>query len=278
MKKLLVILLMLALLGCAAQAVPADGAQVLDMNAKNYIDLDGDGADESIQLKLEGVEGEEYIALYLFGADGSFYSYDIFALYLLDVWAADLDGDGRTELMVECDYYSDDYATFCFNYTEDEGMTITQFTGIDRTEIADDYTDGGYGKITKVDGGCITLTGSQDVLGTWMASRDFLLENGRFELQDGLFMMETNEEDWEYRPLIPQTGLKVTMEDGSRAQIGAGEKLLPVASDLQSIVYLVTEDGAVCSVDIARNEETGWGFLIDGVPDEEIFEYIPYAD
>ena len=278
MKKLLGMLLMLALLCTAALAVPADGAQVLDMNAKNYIDLDSDGAEESIQLKLDGVEGEEYIALYLFGADGSFYSYDIFALYLLDVWAADLNGDGLTELMVECDYYSDDYAVFCFNYTEDEGMTAVQFTGMDRTEIAEAYSDSGYGKITGVNGSCITLTGSQDVLGTWMASRDFILENGRFELQDGLFIMETDPEDWVYRPLIPQTGLEVTMEDGSRAQIGAGVKLLPVACDLQSIVHLVTQDGTRCSVNIARNEETGWGFLIGGVPDEEILEYIPYAD
>lgn len=278
MKKIFSLILVLAMLCCAALAVPAENALVLDLNAKNEIDLDGDGAPESIQLKLEGAEGEEYIALYLFGADGSFYSYDIFALYLLGAWTADLDGDGLMELMVECDYYSDDYAVFCFNYSEDAGMTVTQFTGLDRFETTDAYTDAGYGRITAVDGNRITLLGSQDVLGTWMAERDFLLENGKFELQDGLFRFVTTEEDWEYRPLMPQIGLDVTLEDGSWARIGAGEKMLPIASDLNSIVHLITEDGFVCSLEIERNTETGWGYLINGEPDEEIFEYIPYAD
>jgi len=278
MKKLISLILMLAMLCCAAQAVPAEGAHMLDLNAQNEIDMDGDGAPETIRLELEGSDGEEYIALYLFGADGSFYSYDLFALYLLDAWCADLNGDGLLELMVECDFYSDDYAAFCFNYTEDAGMTVLPFTGLDRTEITDAYTDAGYGKITAVNGNRITLTGSQDVLGTWMARRDFMLENGKFELQDGLFIFETNEEDWEYRPLILQTGMDVTMEGGEWDRLGAGEKVLPVASDLESILYLVTEDGASCSVEIARNEETGWGYLVNGTPDEELFEYIPYAD
>jgi len=277
MKKLISLILMLAMLCCAAQAVPAEGAHMLDLNAQNEIDMDGDGAPETIRLELEGSDGEEYIALYLFGADGSFYSYDLFALYLLDAWCADLNGDGLLELMVECDFYSDDYAAFCFNYTEDAGMTVLPFTGLDRTEITDAYTDAGYGKITAVNGNRITLTGSQDVLGTWMASREFDLIDGRFELVEGMFMIDIAQSDWTDRPLILKQDIDVG-EGNQAIPLKKGDLILPVASDLKSFVLMTTESGRTFQFDIQLNEEYGWGWIVNGINEDDLFEYVPYAD
>lgn len=278
MKKFLIMLLVLCLLAGNAWAVEIDGADVFALNEKTQADLDGDGAAETVILEMEGVPGEEYLALYLFGADGSFYTHEMYVMQLIEAFAADINGDGMKELFVVCDYYSDDYATFCFNYNEAGGMNVLTFADINRYAESAEFTGEGYGKVTAVNGNTITLTGSQDILGTWLASRDFALVNGGFELVDGLYSFETQESDWEDRPLITVDALDVTLADGSSATFPAGEEFLPTASDRQSMVQLVTRDGIECSIEISYNDETGWGWLIGGVPDEEIFEFIPYAD
>ena len=224
MKKLIAALLALCLLYIPAFADEWANAQYLEPDIKNEIDLDGDGAMETVILKREGVEGEEYISLYLFGADGSFHSYDLYVLWLEEAFAADINGDGLLELFISCDFYSDDYVTYCFNYTDAGGLTALQFAGIDRYGDGEPYTDGGYGKITGMNGSTVALTGSQDVLGTWMASREFHLENGRFELAEGMYMFKTAESDWTDRPLILMQDITVTA-DGQPLPLKAGDKL-----------------------------------------------------
>lgn len=278
MKKLLAMLLALCLLCPAALAAAPEGAVSIPYGEKTHIDLDGDGAPESVTLKMDGVPGEEYLALYLFGADGSFHEYAMYVYFMEGAWAADIDGDGLTELMIESDFYSDDYVTYCFRYTEDGGLVNVPFAGLDRFGEAEPLSDGGYGKITAIRGSTLTLTGSQDVLGTWMAARDFTLSGDHFALADGPFIFETGEEDWEYRPLILAQPLEAMLADGSIGVFPAGEKFLPVESDRESYAILTTRDGIECSVQIARNAETGWGYLVNGAADEEIFEYMPYAD
>ena len=273
MKKLFCFLMALALL------CPAALAGSIPLNEKAYADMDGDGADENITLKMEGVPGEEYLALYLFGADGSFNTHEMYVSDLVDAFVQDIDGDGLLELLVTCDYYSDDYVTYCFNYTEDGGMTALQFEGVSRGDDAEPFTIEGYGRITAMDGASLTLVGARDVLGTWMASRVFTLKEGRFVLDDdGLYRMACTEEDWEYRPLILKVPLEVSLPDGSAGVFPAGTQFLPTASDGRSIVHLITRDGVECSVKIEPNTKTGWGSLIGGMEEEYVFEYIPYAD
>lgn len=278
MKKLFAMLLMLCLLFSCAQAEEIQGAETFTLGEKGLVDLDGDGGMESVTLKMEGVPGEEYLALYLFGADGSFYSYEMYVMQLMEAFALDIDGDGLKELFVVCDFYSDDYVTYCFHYTEAQGMTALQFAGIDRYGDGSPYVDGGYGRITAVNGNCVSLVGSQDVLGTWMAGRDFALENGRFELVEGMYSFITDEEDWEYRPLILKQELRVTLEGGGEATLPAGEELLPLRSDRESTVDLIARDGQEYSVQIDFNDETGWGWFVNGIYEEDLFEYVPYAD
>ena len=121
---------------------------------------------------------------------------------MMGAFAADLDGDGLMEIMVSGDFYSDDYVTYCFNYTDIGGLMPLWFTGIDRGGYREAYTYDGYGRITGINDDIITLTGSQDILGTWMASRDFLFWKGRFELIEDMYMIKTTEDDWVDRPLI----------------------------------------------------------------------------
>ena len=278
MKKIFALLMVLCLLSMPAFADEWAGVEYLYADTKNEIDLDGDGANETVIIKQEGVEGEEYIALYIFGADGSFHSYDMYVMWLENALAKDIDGDGVKEIFISCDYYSDDYVTYCFNYTDAEGLSALQFAGIDRYGDGEPYTDGGYGKIEHIYNSTIRLTGSQDVLGTWMAAKEFTLVDGRFELAEGMYMFETAESDWIDRPLILRQDIEVTAEDGSKLPLKAGEKLLPVASDRETFALMTTEGGRTFNFDIEFNDETGWGWFVNGIYEEDLFEYVPYAD
>ena len=66
MKKLFAMLLVLCLLNLPALADEWANVEYLHLEEKNEIDLDGDGANETLIIKQEGVEGEEYYSLYVF--------------------------------------------------------------------------------------------------------------------------------------------------------------------------------------------------------------------
>ena len=285
MKKLMSALLAICLLCGAAFAVemePAFEGQELKLNERAAIDLDGDGAQEEVLVQQEGVEGEEELALYVFGADGGVVSHTMYVRMMTGAFAADLDGDGLQEILISVDEFSDDYCTFAFRYSDETGLSQLQFANVARGEIEEDYAECGYGMVTRAEGNSITLTGSQDVLGTWMASRDFALQGERFETEDdGLYQMldlTGDAEIWEYYCLIPTIQIPVKLADGSDGVLEPGEKFVVTASDRESIVYFETQDGKTGSISVEPDAEYGWGFLVNGEKEENCFEFVPYAD
>jgi len=178
------------------------------------------------------------------------------------------------------DFYSDDYCTYAFNYSAEGGLKTLNFKNVNRGEAEEGYCDNGYGMVTAVDGDSIILTGSQDVLGTWMASRTFSLQNGQFETaDDGYFRMldiTADAEIWEYFCLIPTVEIAAKFSDGSEGKIMPGEKFVVTMSDRTSTVHFETQDGKTGSFEIAPNDEYGWGSLIGGVSEDECFEYCAY--
>lgn len=285
MKKVLCIILAACMLcgGALAQMLePAFTGVQIPLNEKTAVDLDGDGVQEEILLQIEGVDGEEELAMYIFDADGGVTGYTMYVRLLCGAFAADLDGDGLQEIMVSADFYSDDYCTYAFNYSAEGGLKTLNFKNVNRGEAEEGYCDNGYGMVTAVDGDSIILTGSQDVLGTWMASRTFSLQNGQFETaDDGYFRMldiTADAEIWEYFCLIPTVEIAAKFSDGSEGKIMPGEKFVVTMSDRTSIVHFETQDGKTGSFEIAPNDEYGWGSLVGGVSEEECFEYVPYAD
>ncbi len=258
------------------EAIYPEGALPFGIDEQIPIDLDGNGAEESMVLRLEGVELEENLGLYVFGSDGDVYSYKIPISVFEMAYAQDVDGDGAMEIFLCGDMCSDDYATWCLHYTPDVGLNPVPFAAMTRGYLAEaEQMDYGYGMITAASGASITLTGSQDVLGTWMMSRSFTLQNGAFQLEDGLWKIPNP--DWEYTILKTARDLPAIFEDGA-GTIPTGEEILILESDLQSMVHFEMQDGRSGRLEIAFNAENGWGFSIDGMPEEECFEWIPYAD
>ena len=268
MKKLICILL--ALMLC-----PAAMAQDILTDEQFALDLDGNGSMEELVLRVEGVEDEEILALYAFGSDGDVYRYEMPVPIYEGGFVRDLDGDGRMEIVISGDWYSDDYVAWCLSYVENTGLVPLSFPSVSRGGAGEGSEPCGYGKVTAAQGNVLTLTGSQDVLGTWMMDADFVLVNGAFEMPEALWRVHAI--DWEYEGLILTRELTMIVDE-SETVLQPGEEILPVASDLASWVDVETRDGRRGRLMLSPNEETGWGFLLNGVPDEECFEYLPWAD
>ena len=287
MKKLFAIMTAAALAvagaGCAEDTDMAlNNGAALALDQRLEIDLNGDGEAEQVLIKLQGPEEEQTVSVFVTASDGAMYTYDTDAMWLSDAWATDLDGDGQMEILISGDEMSDDYFTWCLRFDDEAGLVALEFADANRGENTDGYFDAGYGAVTAIDGNRLTMVGSQDVLGTWMAARTFTLKDGRFELEDGglwkLLSGEDEEEMWEYGSLTLTAELPVTLSDGSDDVLRKDDQLVITQTDKVSIVYFRTRDGREGSFPIEPNLEEGWGSLVNGVPEYDLFEYLPYAD
>ena len=248
------------------------------------LDLDGDGAAESVTWKSAPLnEYDDEVVVEVVPASGEAITWHSDMLYSAQVYAADLDGDGLMELLVTGDLMSDDYVTFCLHLA-DGALTLLPVANTFRGDDAGEaYCDAGYGMITAIGPNRLELTGSQDVLGTYFGSRTFTLKDGRLELaDDGLWHFALGDADsWEYRALTPTTEIAATFVEGDQQTGGAlnpGEKIQITASDRATVAWFVTEDGREGFLSIAPDAERGWGMLVNGVSEEELFEFVPYAD
>lgn len=284
MKNILAILLSLMILcGTAcAESFILEEENFFPLDQKMEIDLDSDGEAEKVQLRMEGVVDEACLRILIEGTDGAMNIYDTWIMYPTACFSMDMDNDGVHEIFLSGDMQSDDYITYCLNYDLESGIIPLTFADVNRGMNTDEFFPEGYGRIVALDGKNITLRGSQDVLGTWMADRTFTLKDGEFVLgDDGLWIMEDItdiEEIWDYFCLIPVKEVPVVFEDGSKGTLAVGEKFVISYTDKASVAGFVTMEGKKGSISISENVEEGWGNMIEGVADYEYFEYIPYAD
>ena len=121
------------------------------------------------------------------------------------------------------------------------------------------------------------------MLGTYFCSRDYALKDGRFHFDDdGLWHMVYDlDDDWEWKVLTlkrPLTASILREDNAVQETLEAGTKLRLTSSDRVSIARFVTQDGREGILPIAEDAERGWGFVVEGIPEEELFELVPYSD
>ena len=281
--KTLCICLLIALLALPAAAETADplARYALSDGAAVEMDLDGDGELETLTFRVAGSEadGDEHAGIVVEDG-GEATGWNSEALFYPSAYATDLDGDGIVEIFVCGDWASADYATYCLHW---DGSTFTPlpFANASRGDDSGDYLYYGYGYVQAIEGGLLTLCGSQDVLGTYFGTRVFALQNGTFEFaDDGLWRFPIDEYSWQ-RALVPTQDIAATfVENGAETKdvIPAGTAFVITASDKTSVVWFQTEDGREGFFPIAPDEARGWGSTVDGVPEDELFEMVPYAD
>ena len=287
MKHALILLLALCLT-CAALPALAENADpaALAEGEVRSVDLDGDGAAENVRWDMVPGEYDANLTLTVASPEGAETSYATDIIGEGEVFVADLDGDGIAEILISGDVMSDDYITWCLRLREGTLYELL-FPDGNRGDSGDGYYKYGYGRVTAVGegNGLINLTGSQDMLGTWFATRTLALTPyDRFEFNDaGLWLRSLgsgNLDDlWEYASLKLAVPLAYTDLQGNPAgTLQPGDRILVIATDKRESVRFVDPDGNEGVLAISPDYERGWGWLVDGVPEAECFEFVPYAD
>jgi len=279
--------MLLALAAMLTPALAEEGSTLEGQLAEGetlQIDLDGDGTEEAVRWAVETTEyGVDCLTLTVQPGEGKALVYATDIVWKPEAFALDLDGDGAVELLLSGDVMSDDYYTACLRY-DGSALYEVLFPDSNRGESGSGYFRQGYGRIVAIDGGRLTLSGSQDVLGTWFATRKVRLSPyDRFEFDDdGLWSRDAADLDdadlWEYAALTAKVDLTYVAPDGSEATLPAGEKLLIVASDKADIAHFITPDGRAGALSISPDYDRGWGWRVNGVGEADCFEYVPYAD
>lgn len=284
MKKILAMVLAMMLL-VGASAEQEIGAMQPEMGAAYAIDLDGDGVQETLTWNSIAInEYDEIAEVRVQNVDGAEVGWGSDILYGARVYLHDTNSDGAVEIFISGDQMSDDYITYCLQYTGD-GLEQLRFADVNRGENTGDYYDYGYGMVTAFDGIEVSLTGSQDMLGTWFATRRLALIDGQFEIvDDGYWICDpdvTDPEVWEYRSLTPVQPIPVTFVvdyNTVPGELQPGERVLLTYFDKLADAFFVTEDGRVGYFTAFVDQETGWGWTINGVSEYDLFETVPYAD
>lgn len=287
MKRILSLMLIAALFCTVALAETDDAAlieSIVPRNTAVSVDLDGDGAEETIEWNL--VDQDEYtslVELIVARAEGESLVYPTEIESSEAVYVADLDGDGVTEIFLTGDVASDDYFTVCLHLAGG-ALREVLFADTNRGDSGAGYFKAGYGLLTGMDpaAGTVTLYGSQDVLGTWFASRTLKLDaNGLFEYADsGWWIREydpADEEIWEYAALTAKAEVPCVI-DGQQTALQPGDQLLITASDKSDQASFITKDGREGMLSISPDYTRGWGMMVDNIPEDDLFEYVPYAD
>ena len=292
MRRMLGLLLTLCLLAGVPALAEAVGNAPLTPSAGEAlaIDLDGDGTRETLSWQMAPGEYDDNLTLTVEAENGASQTYATDIIWNEGVYVVDLDDDGAQEIFLTGDVMSDDYYTWCLRW---DGARLYEvlFPDGERGENGDGYYKQGYGRVNAVGDNLLSLSGSQDVLGTWFATRVLTLTPyDRFEFNDaGLWLRsldgyegpEDNDDLWNYAALTVAQPLPYGDEhdpDQSAGTLEPGEKILIYASDKEEVAYFSTRDGVSGALAISQNYEQGWGWLVDGIPEEECFEYVPYAD
>lgn len=173
--------------------------------------------------------------------------------------------DGRTFVILDADYASADFVTFV--YEAADGKLVLR----DRMEGAG--LQGGA-----VNTQSLVLNKHLDVLGTYIARMDYTMdENGKLVQEDEFFQIQQRSDP--YCLLTTAQELPVTIE-GADTVLPAGSRIRIVSTDdIGTAVFRDEDSGEEGEIHYVRGDgaEDTWTIYIDGVPDYEYFELLPYA-
>ena len=233
-------------------------------------DLDTDGAMETVQLLRiwDQYDQQSFILriqkgteVFDTGMDEGELSYP--PSFNARIWLADLDADACPEIYFCGDMASDDYV---LNAWSCKSGTPELIPFEDQLFLE--------ASILSISEGSLQLESTQDVLGSYEAVRAYVLHDGVLvPLGDAWQIVPANTS---YSRLSLVRDLPVTLDDGTESTFGPGTILQVTGTDGKSFVDVITEDGVTGRIAITR--PTGdWQWYINGEPELEYFELVPYA-
>lgn len=186
--------------------------------------------------------------------------------------------DGRSFLIFYCDYALNDFATYVYEVT---GGNVRQC----------DKLDGAAWSNTCIGTDRIGLTMHLDVLGTYRGEMVYqLTDDGKLVQTEEIFAVNTPRQLKVIKDLpVTIGGEKTTIPPGSKIRItgtdNAGKAYFRIDTDTGETEMIQYVEGARFWMDTGTGE-TGMiqyerdeqQILIDGVPENEYFEMVPYAE
>ena len=233
-------------------------------------DLDTDGAMETVQLLRiwDQYDQQSFILriqkgteVFDTGMDEGELSYP--PSFNARIWLADLDADACPEIYFCGDMASDDYV---LNAWSCKSGTPEQIPFEDQLFLE--------ASILSISEGSLQLESTQDVLGSYEAVRAYVLHDGVLvPLGDAWQIVPANTS---YSRLSLVRDLPVTLDDGTASTFGPGTILQVTGTDGKSFVDVITEDGVTGRIAITQ-PAGDWQWYINGEPELEYFELVPYA-
>ena len=238
-------------------------------------DVDGDGETETVDLVNTGLNGGTH---WLLSVDGQLAG-DAFAMdaELMSLYLADLDADGVAEILFSGDMGSDDYITCAWR---GDTLEVIPFTGEARREQdPQERTNAADGRVVFSDLQLYLESWSYQ-LGTYAAVRAYTYEGGVIAPADNPW---SDPSCWSYPR--NRTWLTVTKPvpavwpDGGETPLEAGTEILLGGTD-GNTAFFTTRDGRTGAIRLEfRHDADGYfaGWTIDGVPEDDCFQMLPYA-
>ena len=243
------------------------------------VDLDGDGQTEIVDLVTLPGETDgcsRWTVSVQRGEEVKLSQTDIPDDMPCDLWVGDLDEDGRYEIFFHGDLASDDYIIYAWRHD----LSLLFFEPDDRFLRWNDQEGESSvfaGAIEGFEDGHIIVVGVVDMLGTHWGVRTLALGD------DGVIgpvsTVWTFDEDMD-RALTVKKALtayraKARKDPGEAFTLEPGTRIVPLCSDGRERMWFETEKGKGGVLLLVPDEENMW--LIDGEPEADFFEYLPYS-
>ena len=241
------------------------------------MDLDGDGQAEIVDLTtLPGeVDGcPRWTVSVQRGEEVKLIQTDIPDDMPCDLWVGDLDEDGGYEIFFHGDMASDDYLIYAWRCD----LTPILFEPDDRYGWGDDADTSVYAaSVVGFEDGHIIVLGMVDMLGTHWGVRTLALGD------DGVIgpvsTVWTFDEDPDQALTVKQAltayKAKARKDPGEAFTLEPGTRIIPLCSDGCERLWFETEQGKGGVLLLVPDEDGTW--LIDGIPEADLFTYLPYS-
>lgn len=270
MKTLLCVMLAEVLLVCG-MTVCADTLPGGEVSSPAEADLDGDGVTETVSvMDILYEDGESVIGIEV--KKGGRRVHAATEIRVQEkLYLSDVDGDGLPEILLTGDECSDDYITYCWRFRDGALVAVPFETG--------EVLDAGLMAVSPYG---LKVFGTVNALGTYTGYRELVYVSGTLVFDGDAWSLSTAEYDYTPVLLTKQDVYAVaTVSDegdfGEEYLLPAGTTVYLTETDGQSWVSFTAETG-VRGVFLLDEDEWGSHTYVNGMPEEEVFEGIEYAD
>lgn len=239
-------------------------------------DMDGDGEKETLSLAVSVGEDDypRWQVVLTDGAETYTFLTGVGEDMPFDLYAGDLNQDGQWEVYFCGDLASSDYVIYAL------GPKLTPFT-FEPDERAERW--GGSqtnaelnGFIDGFEDDHLVVIGVVDMLGTNWGVRNYCIgDDGIIGPISTVWTYSEEREPLAVTRDLPANAARARKEPGEAFTVPAGEKLTLLCSDGCRYAWFVTDSGKQGVLTLTYDENGQW--FIDGRPEEDYFETLPYA-